>query len=259
MFFRQKHTLYDIDDAEHTRHPVKTIHHFMRRCWACSAGSESLVQYIRQFNSNVFFLSSPVIDHGLTKSELENTFTVGWIGYYGAHRQSLTELFFPALCHIDFPLKLILLGVATESEQQEIRSYFKNNENISVKTPLHLKWLHEHSIYEIIKTFDIGISPLVDTEFNRAKSAFKLKQCLSCGVPVLGSSVGENKAFLKDGLNGYFCDNPNDYLQRLIEIKYSRPDCYSKLSINAKASFPAFSIDNYCSTFIRIFKMTADN
>ncbi len=254
LFFRPQHTLYDIDDAEHTRRPAQTIHHFMKNCSACSAGSKSLVDYIRQFNQNVFLLTSPVIDHGLTKTELEETLTVGWVGYYGAHRQSLTQLFFPALHDIDFPLKLILLGVADKVEEQEIKSYFKSNKNITVETPLGLDWLDEHSIYETIATFDIGVSPLTDNEFNRSKSAFKLKQCLSCGVPVLGSSVGENRAFLQDGVNGYLCDSPTDYFQKLTSLKSSQNGSYTKLSRNAKRTFPTFSIDNYCSTFINYFK-----
>lgn len=254
LFFRPQHTLYDIDDAEHIRRPAQTIHHFMKKCSACSAGSKSLVDYIRQYNQNVFLLTSPVIDHGLSKTALEKTLTVGWVGYYGAHRQSLTQLFFPALFDIDFPIKLKLLGVADKAEEQEIKLYFKNNKNITIETPLGLHWFDEHSIYEIITTFDVGVSPLIDNEFNRGKSAFKLKQCLSCGVPVLGSSVGENKEFLQDGINGYLCDNPNDYFQKLISLKSSQNGSYTKLSLNAKKTFPTFSIDNYCSTFINYFK-----
>lgn len=254
LFFRPQRTLYDLDDAEHTRRPAQTIHHFMKNCYACSAGSKSLVDYIRPFNTNILLLTSPVIDHGVTKTELEEILTVGWVGYYGAHRNSLTQLFFPALQHIDFPLKLKLLGVASRIEEQEIKSYFKNNKNILVETPLDLDWLDERSIYEAISTFDIGVSPLIDNEFNRGKSAFKLKQCLSCGVPVLGSSVGENKAFLKDGVNGFLCDTPNDYFQKLTLLKYSLNDRYTALSQGAKRTFPTFSIDNYCTTFIAYFR-----
>lgn len=254
LYFRPQHTLYDIDDAEHTRRPVQTIHYFMKKCSSCSAGSKSLMDYIRQFNQNVFLLTSPVIDHGLTKSELQKTLTVGWLGYYGAHRQSLTQLFFPALQNIDFPLKLKLLGVANQVEEQEIKSYFTGNKHISVETPLDINWLDEHSIYETVATFDIAVSPLTDNEFNRSKSAFKLKQCLSCGVPVLGSRVGENKVFLRDGVNGFLCDSPDDYFQQLNSLRSSQSDNYSRLSSNAKSTFPAFSMDNYCSILLTYFK-----
>lgn len=180
--------------------------------------------------------------------------TIGWVGYYGAHRQSLIRLFFPALQNIDFPIKLKMLGVANELEEQEIKYYFKDKKNISVETPHGLDWLDEQSIYENIVTFDIGVSPLINNEFNRAKSAFKLKQCMSCGIPVLGSSIGENKTFIRDGLNGYLCNNPNDYFQKITSIRNSQHDSYANLSLNAKLTFPTFSIDKYCSTFIKYFK-----
>lgn len=254
LFFRRHHTIYDIDDAEYTRKPAKTMHHFMKKCSACSAGSKSIMEYIKIFNKNVLLLTSPVIDHGLSKKEMEKTFTIGWVGYYGAHRKSLTQLFFPALNNIDFPIKLKLLGVANKLEEEEIKSYFKNNSNISIETPLDLNWLDEHSIYKKITEFDVGISPLIDNEFNRGKSAFKLKQCLSCGIPVLGSSVGENKEFIKAGVNGYLCDNPDDFFQKLNLIKQAHIQDYNRLSINAKMTFQTFSIDTYCSAFINYFK-----
>ncbi len=253
LFFRSKYTLYDIDDAEYIRRPPQTIHYFMKNCSACSAGSKSLVDYIKRINQNVFLLTSPVTDHGLTKTETEKTFTVGWIGYYGAHRQNLTKLFFPALLDIDFPVKLKLLGVKNEAEEKEIKTYFKHKSNILVDTPVNLDWLNERSIYENVMTFDIGVAPLLDNEFNCGKSAFKLKQCLSCGVPVLGSRVGENLRFLQHGVNGYFCDKPNDYFEKLVLIKNSKNGLFNKLCTNAKSTYPSFSIDHYCSTFLNYF------
>lgn len=254
LFFRPQYTLYDIDDAEYTRRPVKTLQYFMRNCSACSAGSNSIVNYIRPLNTNVFLLTSPVLDHGITKKTVEEHLTIGWIGYYGAHRNSLTRLFFPALLKIDFPVTLKLLGVSNEMEVEEITYWFRDNKNISVETPLNLDWLNEYSIYKIISTFDVGISPLLDTEFNRGKSAFKLKQCMSCGIPVLGSSVGENTTFLKDGINGYICNNPNEYYHKIKSFSNRQNRHYSELSKNAQNTFPQFSMDLYCSVFLEFFK-----
>lgn len=254
LFFRPAYTLYDIDDAEHTRRPTNTIHYFMKKCSACSAGSNSLVDYIKQFNQNVFLLTSPVIDHGFVKKQCATPITIGWVGYYGAHRQSLTELFFPALYRVDFPVKLKVLGIANQTEEQEIKSYFKNNKNILIEAPLNLNWLDEKSIYETITTFDIGISPLINNEFNRAKSAFKLKKYLSCGVPALGSNVGENPTFLHNQVNGYLCNTPDEYFQKLYLLKDTLNERYEEMSMNARKTFHAFSIDHYCSEFINYFK-----
>lgn len=253
LYFRPRNTLYDIDDAEYTRRPAQTMHHFMKNCSACSAGSQALMEYIGQYNSQVLLLTSPIMQHDITKTKRESILTLGWIGYYGAHRHSLTGLFFPGLLEIDFPLRLVLLGVANIQERQDIESYFKENKNIKIDTPFDLDWHNEESIYRLISTFDIGVAPLTDDEFNRAKSAFKLKQCLSCGVPVLASRVGENNVFLQDGLNGFFCDEPKDYFQKIKQINDMDEREYHQLSVCAKSSLPIFSIEHYCNEFINFF------
>jgi glycosyltransferase involved in cell wall biosynthesis len=46
------------------------------------------------------------------------------------------------------------------------------------------------TLLERLSTFDIGIAPLVDTTFNRARSNVKLKEYAAAGVPWLASPVG---------------------------------------------------------------------
>jgi glycosyltransferase involved in cell wall biosynthesis len=252
LCLRPRQTIYDIDDAEYTRYPDSTIRYFMKKAEMCTAGSDSLSDYISELNKNVFLLTSPVIDHGITRDTGSKTLTVGWIGYYGAHRENLTQLFFPAVRKIDFPITIKILGVKTIREEEEIKEYFSGQSNVSIDAPHGLNWHNEGSIYESIRTFDIAVSPLIDNEFNRAKSAFKLKQCLSCGVPVLASSVGENKRFLMDGSNGYLCDSPDAYYEKIVSIRDS--PVYPHLSRNAKASFATFSVDYYCETLLANLK-----
>jgi glycosyltransferase involved in cell wall biosynthesis len=249
LFFRPGQTVYDIDDADYVRRPAETIHYFMKNCSICAAGSQSLVEYIQRLNSSAFLLTSPVINHGLIRAANFSNFTIGWVGYYGAHRNSLHQLFFPAVRAIDFPVTLKILGIASDAEEQEVRAYFKSNHKVQLEIPRNLDWLNEHSIYLQICSFDIGVSPLLNTEINRAKSAFKLKQYLSCGVPVLASRVGENTTFLKEGINGYFCDTPEEFLNSIYTIYQALPDVYSQLSQNALGTIPEFNLDNYWESF----------
>lgn len=252
LFFCPKNTLYDIDDAEHTRRPDDTIRHFLKRCTRCCAGSRALMDYIRPYNENVYLLTSPVIPHGEQRQGKDELCHLGWIGYYGAHRESLMQLVFPALLQVDFPLQLTLLGVAGEDQQAEIQEYFRRHPHIAVHTPLALDWQNEPGIYRIIKSFTIGVAPLLDGEFNRAKSAFKMKQCLSCGVPVLASNVGEHPSFLNDGINGYLCDTPGDFLRHITAIHTGGADHYQRLSSGALDTFSSFSMDGWCATFLEL-------
>jgi glycosyltransferase involved in cell wall biosynthesis len=245
LFFRRSNTLYDTDDADYLRFPANNIYYFMRKCSACSVGSTALAVYVSQYNSNVFLLTSPVIAHGKVKSVRSPVPSVGWIGYYNAHQLNLHTLVFEAIRNLDFQMKFVILGVTKQEHYNQIMQYFASKRNIQLHIPMNIDWHNEAGVYELIKTFDIGIAPLVDNEFNRAKSAFKLKQCLSCGVPVLASSVGENLKFLQHDDNGYFCDTSVSYRQRIEELCKLPAVEYDCLSRNALASASRFTIELY--------------
>ena len=44
----------------------------------------------------------------------------------------------------------------------------------------------------LIQQFDVGVMPLPDTAWSRGKCAYKLIQCMACGIPVVSSRVGAN-------------------------------------------------------------------
>lgn len=252
---RKKHTLYDIDDAEYVEHDPDTIHFFMNHCAGCSTGSHALMDYAKQFNHNVFVLTTPVTRHHHRKENLNNVFTIGWIGcFWGTHKANLYQLFLPGILEADFPLKFSILGVRSEAYREELQRYYCGNPNIQLDIPDEIDWFDEDAIYKRIKQFDIGISPLMDTEINRCKSAYKLKQYFSCGVPVLGSSVGENSCFLVHGMNGFICNNPEEYYGEIRKVKAMRQEEYDALSSNAIRMVAQFDLDHSCRVLLSRYR-----
>lgn len=55
----------------------------------------------------------------------------------------------------------------------------------------HRRWTLQHEI-SLIHQFDVGVMPLPDTPWTRGKCAYKLIQCMACGIPVIASPVGAN-------------------------------------------------------------------
>ena len=243
-------TVYDIDDADYLKFSPKNILYFMQHCEQCSVGSNALMEFTRQHNPNVFLLQSPVINHTFHKTTRNELFTIGWVGYYNAHRESLLRLLFPALLKLHFPVKVVLMGVTKEEHFKEIDDVFKDCKNVIIEMPRVIDWQDEQSVYRAISGFDIGVAPLLDTPLNKAKSAFKLKQYMSCGVPVLGSSIGENKNFLRHGYNGLICDNAEDYRNSIAHF-YQMPEPeYLAYSTRALSTAQLFTVSVYCETFI---------
>lgn len=246
------HTIYDIDDAEYTRRPVGTIHHFMRNCSCCTVGSVALQTYASAFNKHVFLLTSPVEAHLHLKQHRNSIFTIGWIGYFGAHIDSFEAYIYPILPKIPFPVRLVILGITKSNQRDILIQQFASCKNVQIITPENINWLNEDEIYHYITGFDLGIAPLTDTEFNRAKSAYKMKQYLSCGVPVLASPVGENLTFLNHGKQGFICNDINDFLQHIIELHNMSETQYATMSAAARSSLSDFTIKNYCAQLIGV-------
>lgn len=254
LYVRRSGTLYDIDDPDYLLFSESTIQFFIKNVSDCTTGSASLMEYAKRFNPNVFLLTSPVISHAEIKTKKNHILAIGWIGYYEAHKENLEQIFFPALKEIDFPVRLVILGVSRKQDIIDINEYFAGNSNVVIEMPVDIDWLDEMDVYRRIKGFDIGVSPLLPTELNIAKSAFKLKQYFSCGVPVLASPVGENCRFLKDGANGFFCTTPHDFKRAITSVNEMDNHRYMQLSQNVVESIPVFGMESNCKSFLDYFK-----
>ncbi len=249
-------TVYDIDDADYLKFPPQTIEHFIRYSSRCTVGSQRLADFATAHNPQVSILTSPVVDHGYVKQSRNSVFTIGWIGYYTAHQLSLQELLFPAIAQLTFPVKLVLMGVKKQEHIQEVETYFSQYLHVTVCIPQDIDWQNETSVYQQVAAFDVGVAPLLDTEVNRAKSAFKLKQYLSCGVPALASATGENEHFLQDGSNGFLCNTSTEYAMRLEQLVQMSDADYRQLSANALRSKASFSMQQYCTCLLHVFRLT---
>ncbi len=101
-----------------------------------------------------------------------------------------------------------------------------------------------------ITTFDFGVSPLVDHEFIRAKSAFKLKQYFASGIPALASPVGENNTFLQDQVTGFFCNTIDDFTHKIKLVNELTQNEYEALTKNALETSKLFDLKHFSEAII---------
>jgi glycosyltransferase involved in cell wall biosynthesis len=211
--------------------------------------------------------TSPVFKHSKRKTTRNKILTIGWVGDSGngdnlshpfSHKTSLFKLLFTALSKIDRPFKLILIGIKHPEDIEEIELFFKSHKNIQLEIPINLDWKHDSWVYSEIMKFDIGVSPMIDHPFNEAKSAFKAKQYLSCGVPVIASNVGENSRFVNDNLNGIICHSEEDFKNAINRFYVMTDSEYFKFSTNCLKEIDDYSIDTYCERLIEIISLNRD-
>ncbi|MEM6347138.1 MAG: glycosyltransferase [Bacteroidota bacterium] len=259
VWLRNENTVYDLDDAEYYRWPAQTLVFFIKHCQYIQVGSESLRAYCLKYNPNVFLATSPVIVHKQYKTHKGTKPVLGWVGDFGngrkvtqafSHKTNLYQLFFSKLASIRYPIKLVLIGVKNESDIPELKDLFANYPHIELEIPTNLNWRDDRWLYTKIVEFDIGLSPLVSHPFNEAKSAFKAKQYLSCGVPVVASDVGENNKFITHGVNGYLCNSADEFIKAIDQIVKMDPPSYAELVAHALETEGKFSLDRYCGALI---------
>lgn len=81
----------------------------------------------------------------------------------------------------------------------------------------YLPWEQDGEI-DVLRRFDIGICPLIDTPWARGKFSIKLLQYQSAGLPVVCSDVGANREIVVDGVTGYVVRGPEQWRSRLLEL-----------------------------------------
>ena len=71
------------------------------------------------------------------------------------------------------------------------------------------EWLSKNS------DWDIGIIPLLNTEFNKCKSELKYIEFAALGIPVVASDISVYSDTIQNGVNGYLSGNEDEWVDKL--------------------------------------------
>ncbi len=253
VLVRKQITIYDLDDADYLVYPIKTIHFFARNCNSITAGSFEIQNYFKPINNKIINLTSPTPDLKIVKRKRNKYFTIGWIGAYGGgHKQGLYKYLFPAVKQLNFDCILRIIGITNKTDKSELLEYFKNHHHIRIEIDENIDWNNEIDLQNRIIDFDIGIATLINNQIYLAKSGIKAKQYMNNGIPVICNNLPENNKIVKNGHNGFVCDEVYDFVAKLTLFRKMSDIEYSRFSMNARESIIEFNHNKYINEFEKI-------
>jgi len=78
-----------------------------------------------------------------------------------------------------------------------------------------IDWMSAEQLPLAIRSFDIGVMPLIDDAEARCKCGFKALLYMASGVATVVSPVGVNREIIQDGVNGLWAQNDNEWIEKL--------------------------------------------
>ena len=147
-----------------------------------------------------------------SRSEKENKrkrgFRIGWIG---------TSSNFDSLYLIEKPLKRFL-----RNNDAELWIISDLQPKFTWLPPERLKFIRWSPVAEvkILNQMDVGIMPLVSSEWSLGKCSFKMLQYMAAGLPVVVSPIGMNNDVLSVGPVGYPAVTDTDWYDALSALYF---------------------------------------
>jgi glycosyltransferase involved in cell wall biosynthesis len=234
--------IFDFDDAIYIHSPIRTKI-LAKLSNIMIVGSHALMDWAKQYSKTFLIPTSiPFFIYNqysrLHKNNIDHIFTIGWVGDGPAHYENLIILIpvFEQLIKKGIIFKFVLVGALHD---KMIYDAFTSIKGLDVDFIDNLNWSDPVAVPQKIQNFDIGLMPLIDSDFSKGKAAFKAIEYMACSVPPVISNVGENGYLVKNGENGFLVNNTNDWVNVIERLYYNR-ELIIKIGENAEKTIMKF-------------------
>jgi glycosyltransferase involved in cell wall biosynthesis len=249
-------TVFDTDDDYWTLHPENPAYEFwdaerlagmkqiVHACKLVTTTTPELVEVLRPMNKNVRMLPNMLPDAYWPQERKpineSDSLVIGWAGSPG--HQPDVRMIGPALVQIldEFPAVELHLAGANAG-------WIPPHSRVVEVAPVELD-----AYAGLLAGFDIGIAPLIDNRFNRAKSDLKFLEYSTIGIPSVLSRVSPYTRSVKHGENGYLAVNTKDwlkYLRALVRDPVLREDMASRAWTYARTRMMSNNVDKWLRAY----------
>lgn len=218
---KAKKIIYDFDDAIMYRSPKSKNPYslsrrvkfafMMKRMDGVIAGNQFLKSKVLPYHSRVAIIPTSIdLSQYTLKEEFEHSgpVTIGWLGSRSSLRFLKTLI----------PVFENIFKKQTNVRVKIVCSEFIDSERVPI---IKKHWSLAEEV-EDLKSFDIGVMPLADNVWSKGKCGLKILQYNSVGVPAVCTPVGINREIVKDGVNGFWAQDEDQWNDRLLTLIHGR-------------------------------------
>jgi glycosyltransferase involved in cell wall biosynthesis len=212
---------------------LRAVEHCASTAHMVTVTTEPLAEVLRQFNPNVWVIPNHV-DAGLFEVQRRRAdrVTIGWAGGDSHYRD--LRMIAPLLrkflarnpkvglhfigadyrheCKVPHPKHM------EEQNDGQVRYLLRPCDGIEGDQVRHTGWSKSLMGYYQNIDFDIGLAPLVSSQFNRSKSHIKALEYAALGIPVIASDEPPYRDFVIDGVTGFLVRREHEWTQRLRDL-----------------------------------------
>jgi glycosyltransferase involved in cell wall biosynthesis len=200
--------LFDFDDAIYLKSSSakKRAGIMIKYADEIFVSTEFLNDFCALFNKKGHIVPSPVeTDRIMPVLRHPNDLPViGWIG--SSWTTDYLKVVETALQKTSkkIPFRFLSVGIKSDYRIENINHISK-------------EWRYEEE-NAAINMMDIGIMPLPDDEFARAKGGYKLYLYMSGGIPCVASPVGINSSIIRNNENGFLASSEEEWIDALKKL-----------------------------------------
>ncbi len=251
-FFSNK-IIFDFDDSIHLYknandekkltsflRSTKKTNYLIKNADCVITSSPSNLDYCIQNNnfSNAFYIPCSLNTNRFrprSKRDQNNKITLGWTGTFSSS------------LYLD-SIKDVLQSI---SELFDVRIVLITNFDYEIaNTDLKVIYWREKTEISDLHEIDIGLYPLIPSEWALGKGGLKVLQYMSLGIPSVSTDFGTAQDIITHGKNGFLARNSSDWIDCLSELILNQ-NLRNEMGDNArKTIIQKYSVDSVKTLYL---------